>query len=128
MPSSCIQISSRSNPQVMNCAFLSQLAIIVTTNPFDHSFKKNTRQSSIYRTQLLSASMLLQEYTCTPLGAGWEGVVKRVKAKACTELGVVPAAATTSLPHRDTEKEDRMFATLVIVLPSIYEVLSLLMP
>lgn len=28
------------------------------------------------------------------------------------------------LPHRNTGKEDRMFATLVIVLPSIYEVLS----
>ena len=68
-------------------------------------------------------------------------MVKRIKAKACTELGLVPAAATTSLyklllyepgsfflPHRDTEKGDRMFATLVIVLPSIYEVLPLLLP
>ncbi|CAK0760425.1 hypothetical protein CVIRNUC_002770 [Coccomyxa viridis] len=64
----------------------------------------------------------------------WASYVEEIASKACNSLGVPPKAVTAELyklvlyeagsffvPHRDTEKADGMFGTLVIVLPSIYK-------
>ena len=69
------------------------------------------------------------------VGAEWAAFMERVTSKACDGLGVPPEAVTAELyklvlyeagsffvPHRDTEKADGMFGTMVIVLPSIYKV------
>ena len=69
------------------------------------------------------------------VGAEWASYVENITSKACISLGVPPKAVTAELyklvlyeagsffvPHRDTEKADGMFGTLVIVLPSIYKV------
>ncbi len=69
------------------------------------------------------------------MGTEWASYVDEITSKACNSLGVPPKAVTAELyklvlyeaasffvPHRDTEKANGMFGTLVIVLPSIYKV------
>ena len=69
------------------------------------------------------------------MGTERASYVDKITSKACNSLGVPPKAVTAELyklvlyeagsffvPHRDTEKADGMFGTLVIVLPSIYKV------
>ena len=72
------------------------------------------------------------------VGAEWATLMKRVTPKACDGLGVPPEDVAAELyklvlyeagsffvPHRNTEKADGMFGTMVIDVPSIYKVLLL---
>jgi predicted 2-oxoglutarate/Fe(II)-dependent dioxygenase YbiX len=128
-----VTVSGLDGPLSLPLTDIEPLKAVATRAPFGRG------EATLYDESVRKAWQVDASMVTVGDGVIWENMLKEVVRQACLELGITTTGANTTrkvhanlyklllyeegghfTPHRDAEKEDGMFGTLVIQLPSMF--------